>query len=109
MKNILTVSLALSLAFGAQVTTNAKLIGTVTTLENITHLFLVPWGGEVSLFSQQEGIDLGVFTLERVLTGHMFSPKFQKTFPVVPGCLACFRLYLEKRKILDQRTTHSPI
>ena len=89
-------------------TTNAKLIGTITILENITHLFLVPWCGEVSSFSQHEGIDLGVITLEKVLTGHIFSPKFQKTFPVAPGCLACFRLYLEKRKILDHRIINPP-
>ena len=51
----------------------------------------------------QEGADLALFTENEILTGQMFSEKFQKRFPIVPPLMNFLKDFLNAFPILQKK------
>lgn len=63
----------------------------------IVHSYCCPLTKPVENIELKEGADIGLFSLEDVVTGNLYSPKMKKKFPIieVPHIIETIKTFLE--------------
>jgi 8-oxo-dGTP diphosphatase len=59
------------------------------------HIFYSSLGAPLSKLNLMEGVDMGLFTIEEILSKNLYSHKLGKKFPVVPLLLDLFDDFFE--------------